>query len=78
LKDEGYRAGKGELVFDRALHGLRNTVVLPAGWEVSAVSQSATIGANQGHAFAALINLNSENQYRVAIHARRAASKVGE
>jgi hypothetical protein len=70
LKDEAYRAGKGDLIFDRVLHGLRNTVVLPAGWEVSAVSQSATIGLNQGRAFVALINLNSENQYRVIIHAR--------
>ena len=26
----------GELVFERTLHGLRNTVLLPAGWEVSA------------------------------------------
>jgi hypothetical protein len=71
LKDAAYRADKGDLLFDRTLHGLRNTVVLPAGWEVSAVSQSATIGINQGRAFAALINLNSENQYRVAIHARK-------
>jgi hypothetical protein len=71
LKDAAYRADKGDLVFDRTLHGLRNTVVLPAGWEVSAVSQSSTIGINQGRAFVALINLNSENQYRVAIHARR-------
>jgi hypothetical protein len=73
LKDAAYRADKGDLVFDRTLHGLRNTVVLPAGWEVSAVSQSATIGTNQGRAFVALINLNSENQYRMAIHARKKA-----
>jgi hypothetical protein len=66
-----YIRDQGDLVFDRTLHGLRNTVVLPAGWEVSAVSQSSTIGINQGRAFVALINLNSENQYRVAIHARR-------
>jgi hypothetical protein len=73
LKDPGYRADKSDLYFDRTLHGLRNTVVLPAGWEVSAVSQSGTIGLNQGRAFVSLINLNGENQYRVAIHARKKA-----
>jgi len=66
-----YAIRDGELVFDRPLHGLRNTVLLPAGWEVSAVSQSGTIGMYQGRAFVALINLNAENQYRVVIHARK-------
>jgi len=73
LKDAGYRADKGDLIFDRTLHGLRNTVVLPPGWEVSGVSQSGTIGTYQGRAFVALINLNAENNYRVIIHARKAA-----
>ena len=57
----------GELVFDRTLHGLRNTVLLPTGWDVSRVSQSGTIGTYQGRAFVALINLNAENQYTVTI-----------
>ena len=61
-----------ELVFERTLHGLRNTVLLPAGWEVSAVSQSGTIGTYQNRAFVALINLNSENEYKVTIRARKA------
>ena len=30
------RSTNGELVFERTLHGLRNTVLLPAGWDVSA------------------------------------------
>ena len=72
LNDAGYRSDNGDLVFDRTLHGLRNTVILPAGWEVSAVSQSGTIGAYQGRAFVALINLNAENSYHVIIHARKA------
>lgn len=71
LKDAGYNADKGDLVFDRTLHGLRNTVMLPVGWEVAAVSQSGTIGMYQGRAFVALINLNAENNYRVTIHARK-------
>ncbi|HUL72083.1 MAG TPA: hypothetical protein VLT86_03230 [Vicinamibacterales bacterium] len=70
----GCKVVNGELVFDRTLHGLRNTILLPAGWEVSAVSQSGTIGTYQGRAFVALINLNSENQYRVTIRARKGAS----
>jgi hypothetical protein len=71
LKDPGYKVVNGELIFERTLHGLRNTVLLPAGWEVSAVSQSGTLGMYQGRAFVALINLNAENNYRVAIRARR-------
>jgi hypothetical protein len=71
LKDAAYKADGGELVFIRTLHGLRNTVLLPAGWEVSAVSQSATLGVYQGRTFVALINLNAENNYRVTIRARK-------
>lgn len=71
LKDSGYKVQNGDLVFDRTLHGLRNTILLPAGWEVAAVSQSGTLGMYQGRAFVALINLNAENNYRVTIHARK-------
>ena len=71
LKDPSYTLDRGELVFERGLHGLRNTVILPAGWDVSAVSQSATIGTYQGRAFVALINLNAENNYTVRIRATR-------
>ena len=71
LKDAAYKVDKGDLVFDRTLHGLRNTVLLPAGWEVAGVSQSGTIGIYQGRAFVALINLNAENNYRVVIRARK-------
>ena len=72
LTDPGYTVERGDLVFSRTMKGLRNTVLLPAGWEVSAVSQSATIGQYQGRAFVALINLNAENQYAVRIRASRA------
>jgi hypothetical protein len=71
LKDAGYKVVNGELVFDRALHGLRNTVLLPAGWDVTAVSQSGTIGIFEGRTFVALINLNAENNYKVTIRARK-------
>lgn len=71
LRDPNYRVLNGDLLFDRTLQGLRNTVLLPAGWEVAGVSQSGTIGIYQGRAFVSLINLNSENQYRVTIHARK-------
>ena len=69
VSDGSYKATKGELVFERTLHGLRNTVLLPAGWEVSAVSQSGTIGTFAGRQFVALINLNAENNYKVTIRA---------
>ncbi len=71
LADGSYKGAGGELVFDRTLHGLRNTILLPAGWDVAAISQSATIGSYEGRAFAALINLNAENNYRVTIRARK-------
>lgn len=71
LQDSSYTEKGGELVFDRPLHGLRNTILLPAGWEVEAVSQSGTIGVNQGRAFVALINLNGENEFRATIRARK-------
>ena len=59
-------------MFVRTLHGLRNTIELPAGWEVAAVSQSGTIGMTQaGRAFVALVNLNAENTYKVTIRARK-------
>ena len=74
LSDPGYKLVNSGLVFDRTLKGLRNTVLLPAGWEVSGVSQSGTIGRYQGRAFVALINLNAENNFRVVIHARKLAS----
>jgi hypothetical protein len=71
INDGSYKLTNGDLVFSRTLHGLRNTVLLPEGWDVSAVSQSGTIGQNQGRAFVALINLNEEDQYTVTIHARK-------
>ena len=71
-----YRVENGTLLFERTLRGLRNTIVLPQGWELAGVSQSATIGtlrtATGSRTFVALINLNGENQYAVQIRARRA------
>jgi hypothetical protein len=72
LTDPGYTIDGGDLVFSRAMKGLRNTVLLPAGWEVAEVSQSGTVGQYNGRAFVALINLNAENHYTVRIRARRA------
>ena len=73
LKD-GSSVSNGELVFQRTLKGLRNTVLLPKGWEVSNVSQSGTIGTDRssGRVFVSLINLNAENSYAITIRARKA------
>jgi hypothetical protein len=70
IKD-GYKVVNGDLVFERTLHGLRNTVLLPSGWEISAVSESGIIGQSQGRAFVAFVNLNASNNYKVTIHARK-------
>jgi hypothetical protein len=71
LIDPGYKLDHGDLVFQRTLKGLRNTILLPPGWDLSAVSQSATIGTYDGRAFVALINLNAENEYNVRLRARK-------
>ena len=71
FRDPGYKVLGDELVFDRVVYGLRNTVLLPAGWEVSALSQSGTIGMYEGRAFVSLINLNGENNYRLTLRARK-------
>ena len=73
--DKSYRVDRDELIFSRTLHGLRNTVLLPAGWDVASVSQSATVGVAGDRAFVALINLNAENAYLVTIRARRRAAR---
>ena len=75
LTDSNYTANGSDLVFERTLQGLRNTVLLPSGWDVAAVSQSATIGTYEGRAFVALINLNAENDYSVRIRARKAPAR---
>ena len=70
-----YSLVKGELMFTMTVYGLRNTVLLPSGWEVSAISQSGTIGTSRNRVFVSFINLNAENNYRVTIRARRADGK---
>ena len=71
FRDPAYKAMADEFVFDRVMYGLRNTVILPAGWEISALSQSGTIGTFEGRTFVSLINLNGENNYRVTLRARK-------
>jgi hypothetical protein len=72
VTDKNYALVNGELVFKATLKGLRNTVLLPAGYEVTGSSQSGTVGRTRdGRAFGALFNLNSENSYAVTIRARK-------
>jgi len=72
IGDGSYRISNGDLTFERTLHGLRNTILLPDGYDVTACSQSGTIGTTaQGRQFVSLINLNAENNYRVAIRAKK-------
>lgn len=71
LKAPGYTTVRDGMVFQRLLKGLRNTVVLPAGWEVASVSEAATIGTRDGRVFVSLINLNAANSYRVTIRGVR-------
>jgi hypothetical protein len=76
LRAAGYTLVRDELVFQRTVKGLRNTILLPKGWDVSGVSQSATVGMDRsGRAFVSLINLNAENSYSVTIRAARAGDQ---
>ena len=72
---DGATVQKGDLLFTLPVYGLRNTVLLPQGWEVSTISQSGTIGSYRNRVFVSFINLNSENNYRITIRARRANGK---
>jgi hypothetical protein len=73
ITKNGYQLAHNELVFQRTLKGLRNTIVLPKGWEVSSVSQSGIVGTDRnGRVFVALVNLNGENNYNVTIRAHKA------
>jgi hypothetical protein len=71
FRDPIYKVIGDELIFDRVLYGLRNTLVLPAGWEISASSQSGTIGTYDGRTFVSLINLNGENTFRMTLRAKK-------
>jgi hypothetical protein len=71
LNDPGYKLENGDLIFDRTLRGLRNTVLLPEGWEVASLFQSGTIGMYRGRTFIAFVNINAENAYQVTIRATR-------
>jgi hypothetical protein len=73
LAGDSYRVENDGILFQHVMKGLRNTIVLPKGWEVSSVSQSGTIGTDRnGRTFVALVNLNAENNYNVTIRARKA------
>src|SRR5262249_1385256 len=69
--DDGYKFSNDVLTFDRTIKGLRNTILLPAGFEVTSSSQSGTVGIYQGRVFVAFVNLNSENAYHVTITASK-------
>ena len=74
LEDAGYRISNDVLTFDRTVKGLRNTILLPPGWDVTSISQSATVGIYQGRVFVALVNLNAENAYHVVVTASKKRS----
>ena len=76
LKDPAYKVENGGLIFTRNLSGLRNTVWLPAGYEVSAISQPGTVGMSQGRAFVSLVNISGEGKYQVSIRAKKSAESM--
>jgi hypothetical protein len=71
VADPAYGVANGTLRFQRTVYGLRNTILLPAGWEVASVSQPCTLGTFQGRAFVALVNIQQEDAVKVTILARK-------
>ncbi len=71
VRDGSYRLQQEQLTFERILHGPRNTILLPEGWEISSVSQPANTGSYQGRIFVALVNIQNEDALRISIRARR-------
>jgi hypothetical protein len=74
--DPTYKVENGTLMLDRTLHGTRNTILLPAGWEVAASSQPGLLGiAAQapytGRAFIQLYNLTGEPTQKIVVRARK-------
>lgn len=74
VTDPAYKVDNGDLLFDRTVHGLRNTILLPAGWDVAAVSQPCTLGMYQNRVFIALINIQAEDAVKVTVRARKRPS----
>ena len=71
LKASGYTMVRDELVFQRMLKGLRNTVLLPKGWEVSGVSESATIGTERASGRAFVVADQSQRGQQLSRHDSR-------
>jgi hypothetical protein len=72
VREGGYRLVHDHLMFEGIVHGPRNTLLLPIGWEVSAVSQPATVGSYQGRSFIALVSIQNEESSHVLVQARKA------
>lgn len=52
-------------------HGPRNTILLPAKWEVSALSQPADFASYRGRSFLAPVNIHNEDSLQISIRGQR-------
>jgi hypothetical protein len=66
-----YRLDGGELVWDRAFGRPRNTVVLPAGWTVTASSTPGVISQDPDGRQRLYFENNRNDELQVLIRARR-------
>lgn len=74
LSDPKYRVEEGELLFERTLKGVRNTVLLPAGWELTALSTPGTVDTDGGRTCVRFVNGRPEDEMRVSLRARKQVS----
>ena len=82
-KDMGYKVENGNLIFDRTIYGTRNTILLPAGWEVAASSEPGVIGtANEapytGRVFIRLFNMTAEPTQKLVVRARKVSGSPSQ
>jgi len=81
--DPNYKVENGTLMLDRTLHGTRNTILLPAGWEVAASSQPGLLGIASeapytGRAFIQLYNLTGEPTQKIVVRARKTTGSTSQ
>jgi hypothetical protein len=74
----GYRLEHEELVFSANLRGVRNTVLFPAGWEVTALTTPGTVATlkESGRVFVRVVNGRPEDSVPIALRARKRSDRA--
>jgi hypothetical protein len=71
VTDQGYRVDGGQLAWERTLHEPRTTILLPAGWDVVAVSTPALVSTTRENRVAIQVYNPRPEPTTIAIRAVR-------